>query len=163
LAYARYLQEPPPKARQVSDLSRATRRDDATLSRTFLGGAEMNLGQFSISLAVKDIRKSKAFYGALGFIDMGGNIEQNWCILKQGDIILGLFQGVFEKNMLTFNPGWDANAQNLDVFDDVRTLQKRLKENGIELTEECDEAGTGPAHFTLIDPDGNPILVDQHR
>ncbi len=123
----------------------------------------MELGAFSISLAVKDIEKSREFYAALGFSDMGGVPDQNWCIMKNGDTIIGLFQGMFEKNMLTFNPGWDQNAENLESFTDVRELQAKLKEQGIELAQEADESTTGPASFVVIDPDGNPILVDQHR
>ena len=122
----------------------------------------MELGAFSISLAVKDIRDSKAFYEKLGFQDFGGDISQNWMILKNGDHIIGLFQGMFEKNMLTFNPGWDQNAQNLDSFTDVRELQQRLKAQGVELISEADETTTGPASFVVMDPDGNPVLVDQH-
>jgi predicted lactoylglutathione lyase len=122
----------------------------------------MNLGTFSISLAVKNIQASKAFYQNLGFEIMGGNQEQNWLILKNGTTILGLFQGMFEKNILTFNPGWDHNAQNLENFTDIRDLQKELKARGLSLTTET-KASTGPASFTLTDPDGNPILIDQHR
>ncbi|MDG5472467.1 VOC family protein [Jeotgalibacillus sp. ET6] len=123
----------------------------------------MQLGAFSISLNVKDIRASKAFYEKLGFEDLGGNIEQNWLILKNGQTVIGLFQGMFEKNMLTFNPGWDQDAADIDSFTDVRELQKKLKEAGVPLTSEADENSSGPASFTLEDPDGNPILVDQHR
>lgn len=123
----------------------------------------MELGAFSISLNVKDIHKSKEFYEALGFETLGGNIEQNWLILKNGSTVIGLFQGMFEKNMLTFNPGWDQNAQNLETFTDVRDLQKELKAKGITFVQEADESTEGPGHFTIIDPDGNPILVDQHR
>ncbi|MGD7045712.1 VOC family protein [Jeotgalibacillus proteolyticus] len=123
----------------------------------------MQLGAFSISLNVKDIHASKAFYEKLGFEDLGGNIEQNWLILKNGQTVIGLFQGMFEKNMLTFNPGWDQDAADIDSFTDVRELQKKLKEAGIQLTSETDENSSGPASFTLEDPDGNPILVDQHR
>lgn len=123
----------------------------------------MNLGAFSISLTVKDINKSKEFYEALGFETLGGNIEQNWLILKNGDTVIGLFQEMFEKNILTFNPGWNQNAENLDSFTDVREIQKELKAKGIELKTEADESTEGPAHFTLEDPDGNQILFDQHR
>ena len=122
----------------------------------------MELGAFSISLAVKDIKASKAFYEKLGFRDFGGDISQNWLILKNGEHVIGLFQGMFEKNMLTFNPGWDQGAQKLDTFTDVRELQRRLKAQGVELMTEADESTTGPAHFMVMDPDGNPILVDQH-
>jgi lactoylglutathione lyase len=123
----------------------------------------MDLGAFSISLAVKDIETSKDFYQKLGFKEIGGDISQNWLILRNGDITIGLFRGMFEKNILTFNPGWDSNANNLDTFTDIRTLQHRLKEQGMEFVSEADENSTGPASFTLLDPDGNPILVDQHR
>ncbi len=123
----------------------------------------MKLGAFSVSLSVKDIHASKAFYEKLGFTEFGGNIEQNWLILKNEDKIIGLFQGMFENNILTFNPGWDQDAQNLDEFTDVRDIQKQLKADGIELIREADESTSGPASITLIDPDGNAILVDQHR
>ncbi len=122
----------------------------------------MSLGAFSISLNVKDLKKSKEFYEKLGFSDMGGNIEHNYLIMKNGDAVVGLFQGMFDKNILTFNPGWDQNAQNLDEFNDVRVIQKRLEEAGIQFEEKADENSTGPAHFIVVDPDGNPILVDQH-
>jgi len=123
----------------------------------------MKLGAFSVSLSVKDIHKSKAFYENLGFKDLGGDISQNWLIMKNENCIIGLFQGMFEKNILTFNPGWDENAQNLDSFTDVRELQKQLKEKGIAITTEADETSEGPAFMTLEDPDGNQILIDQHR
>ena len=122
----------------------------------------MDLGAFSISLAVKDIHASKAFYEKLGFESFGGDISQNWLILKNREHVIGLFQGMFEKNMLTFNPGWDQDAQNLDAFTDVRELQRLLKAKGVELTAEADESTKGPAYIMLADPDGNPILVDQH-
>ncbi len=122
----------------------------------------MKLGAFSISLAVQDIQASKAFYEKLGFTNFGGDVAQNWAILKNGDIVIGLFQGMFEKNMLTFNPGWDQNAQKVDGFTDVRELQRALKAQGLTFMAEADETTTGPAHFMLADPDGNPILVDQH-
>ena len=122
----------------------------------------MELGAFSISLAVKDIKASKAFYEKLGFKVFLGDISQNWLILKNGEHAIGLFQGVFERNTLTFNPGWDSNARKLDTFTDVRELQKQLKAQGVELTSEADERTTGPASFIVMDPDGNPILIDQH-
>jgi lactoylglutathione lyase len=122
----------------------------------------MQLGNFSISLAVKDLAASRAFYEKLGFEAFGGDPSQNWLILKNGEHVIGLFQGMFERNMLTFNPGWDSNAQRLEDFTDVRELQRRLKEQGVQLAAEADETTTGPAHFMAIDPDGNPILVDQH-
>jgi lactoylglutathione lyase len=123
----------------------------------------MKLGAFSVSLSVKDIHASKAFYENLGFSDLGGDISQNWLIMKNENCIIGLFQGMFEKNILTFNPGWDENARNLDSFTDVRELQRHLKESGITLQTEADESSEGPAHITLEDPDGNQILIDQHR
>jgi len=122
----------------------------------------MELGAFSISLAVKDIEASRAFYEKLGFENFGGDISQNWLILKNGDHVIGLFQGMFERNSLTFNPGWDSNASRIDDFTDIRVLQRQLKERGVELESEADESTTGPASFVIIDPDGNPILVDQH-
>lgn len=122
----------------------------------------MELGAFSISLAVKDIHASKSFYENLGFQVFMGEAAQNWLILKNGATVIGLFQGMFEKNMLTFNPGWDGNAQNLDSFTDVRELQKQLKAQGVAFLSEADENSTGPASFMALDPDGNPILVDQH-
>ncbi len=122
----------------------------------------MELGVFSISLAVKDITASRAFYEKFGFKVFAGDASQRWLILKNGPHVIGLFQGMFEKNSLTFNPGWDSNASKLNTFTDVRDLQRELKAQGIKLTTEADEASTGPASFTTIDPDGNPILVDQH-
>jgi catechol 2,3-dioxygenase-like lactoylglutathione lyase family enzyme len=122
----------------------------------------MRLGNFSISLAVKDIHASLAFYEKLGFRQVGGDIAQNWVVLQNATTKIGLFQGMFEKNMLTFNPGWDHQRQTLADFDDVRDLQKSLKSQGVTLLAEADESSTGVAHFMLLDPDGNPILVDQH-
>ena len=122
----------------------------------------MELGAFSISLAVQDINASKTFYEKLGFEVFGGDISQNWLILKNGEHVIGLFQGMFEKNMLTFNPGWNQDAEKLDTFTDVRELQRQLKAQGVELISEADESTTGPAHIMMMDPDGNPILVDQH-
>ncbi len=122
----------------------------------------MELGTFSISLAVKDIEASRIFYEKFGFKAFGGDASQNWLILKNGDHAIGLFQGMFEKNTLTFNPGWDSNASKLDTFTDVRELQRLLKAQGVQLMSEADETTTGPASFVAVDPDGNPILVDQH-
>jgi catechol 2,3-dioxygenase-like lactoylglutathione lyase family enzyme len=122
----------------------------------------MELGVFSISLSVADIKASQTFYAKLGFEVLGGDSSQNWVILRNGDTVIGLFQGMFEKNILTFNPGWDRNAQPLDSFQDVRDLQRRLKEQGVEFDREADETTSGPASFLILDPDGNPILVDQH-
>jgi lactoylglutathione lyase len=122
----------------------------------------MELGNFSVSLAVKDIEASRAFYQRLGFDIFGGDASQNWLIMKNGDHAIGLFQGMFEKNTLTFNPGWDSNATEIDQFTDVRVLQRQLKERGVEILIEADESTTGPASFVIADPDGNPILLDQH-
>jgi len=122
----------------------------------------MELGAFSISLAVKDIAASKAFYKKLGFEIFAGDESKRWLILKNGPHVIGLFQGMFEKNTLTFNPGWDSNAQKLAAFTDVRVLQRQLKAQGVPLMNEADENTTGPASFMAVDPDGNPILVDQH-
>jgi len=123
----------------------------------------MKLGAFSISLSVKDIHKSKAFYEQLGFTYKGGNIDQKWVVLKNENAVIGLFQGMFEGNIITFNPGWDGNAQNIDEFDDVRMIQEQLKSAGISLTREADKSTKGPEYITLTDPDGNNILIDQHR
>jgi len=122
----------------------------------------MSLGAFSISLTVKDLAASKEFYAKLGFGKIGGDESQNWLILANGDCVIGLFQGMFDKNMLTFNPGWSAEGKSLDEFEDVRDIQKRLKAEGISIASEADETTTGPASFVVVDPDGNPILVDQH-
>ena len=123
--------------------------------------SEMKVGAFSMSLAVKDLQASKAFYEKLGYKHFGGN-GTNWEILKNGDHVIGLFQGMFEKNILTFNPGWDQACNKLDSFTDVREIQRQLKAQGIHLTSEADETKTGPGSFTLEDPDGNQILFDQH-
>lgn len=122
----------------------------------------MELGAFSISLAVKDLEASRTFYEKFGFKAFAGEPSQNWLILKNGDHVIGLFQGMFDKNILTFNPGWDSNAQNLPTFTDVRELQRQLKAQGVQLVQEADESTTGPASFVAVDPDGNPVLVDQH-
>lgn len=122
----------------------------------------MQLGNFSISLAVKDLEASRAFYEKFGFTAFAGEPSQNWLIMKNGAHAIGLFQGMFEKNILTFNPGWDSNARKLNDFTDVRELQRELKAAGVELMSEADESTEGPASFVAIDPDGNPILVDQH-
>src|SRR5688572_26668602 len=121
-----------------------------------------NLGTFSSSLAVKDLAASRAFYEKLGFERVMGDPTQNWLILRNGETTIGLFQGMFERNMLTFNPGWNSQAKRLEGFEDVRAIQKALKANGLALTSEVDESTTGPGSVTLIDPDGNPILIDQH-
>ena len=122
----------------------------------------MELGNFSVGLAVKDIAASKAFYEKFGFAVFMGNAAQGWLILKNGDHVIGLFQGMFERNTLTFNPGWDSNAQKLGTFTDIRELQRSLKAKGVQLLAEADETTLGPASFMALDPDGNPILVDQH-
>lgn len=122
----------------------------------------MELGAFSISLAVKDIAASRAFYEKLGFTVFHGDQVQNWLILKNGDHVIGLFQGMFERNLLTFNPGWDRDANALESFTDVREIQRALKAQGLSLQTEADESTTGPAYITLVDPDGNPVLIDQH-
>ena len=122
----------------------------------------VQLGNFSVSLAVKDIKASKAFYEKLDFKQVSGKLEQNWVVLQNGTTKIGLFQGMFEKNSLTFNPGWDHERKTPTDFQDVRELQRILKQRGIELQTEADESTDGPAYFTLVDPDGNPILVDQH-
>ena len=122
----------------------------------------MELGAFFISLAVKNIDASRRFYEAFGFKAFAGDASQNWLILKNGDHAIGLFQGMFEKNILTFNPGWDSNAQQLASFTDVRELQRQLKAKGVQLLQQADETTAGPASFVAVDPDGNPILVDQH-
>jgi len=122
----------------------------------------MELGNFSVSLAVKDIAASLRFYEQLGFTVFMGEPSQNWLILKNGDAVIGLFQGMFEANILTFNPGWDKNAQPLEASTDVRELQRQLKARGVKLMSEADESTSGPASFMLLDPDGNTILIDQH-
>ena len=122
----------------------------------------MKLGAFSISLAVKDIKASQTFYETLGFSVFAGSIEQNYLIMKNGESLVGLFQGMFENNILTFNPGWDQHANALEKFDDVRSIQKHLKSKNITLEHEADETTSGPASFVVLDPDGNAILIDQH-
>jgi lactoylglutathione lyase len=123
----------------------------------------MQLGAFSVSLTVKDIAVSKAFYEKLGFTTTGGEQSQGWLILKNGSTVIGLFQRMFDKNILTFNPGWDQNAQNLAEFTDVRQIQKQLQDQGITLLKTVDANSSGPAHIVLEDPDGNQIMLDQHR
>ncbi|MDT0621955.1 VOC family protein [Croceitalea vernalis] len=122
----------------------------------------MKLGVFSLSLSVKDLETSRTFYEKLGFAIFAGSIEQNYMIMKNGTTLIGLFQGMFENNIMTFNPGWDENAQPVKGYDDVRTIQKHLKANQIKLVSEADENSTGPASFVFKDPDGNTILIDQH-
>ena len=123
----------------------------------------MKLGAFSISLNVKDIEASKAFYENLGFTIFGGDIKMNYLIMKNENSLIGLFQGMFDKNIITFNPGWDENAQPIDTFDDVRDIESELKNKGIKLETEVKENTTGPGSIFLLDPDGNPVLIDQHR
>lgn len=122
----------------------------------------MELGAFSVSLVVTDLQVSRAFYEKLGFSIFGGDDTQGWLILKNTSCVLGLFQGMFEKNMLTFNPGWSGDAEELAAFTDVRELQRRLKAAGVQVVSEVDETSTGPASIVVVDPDGNPILIDQH-
>src|ERR1700689_727128 len=122
----------------------------------------MQLGAFSISLTVKDLEASRTFYEKFGFKFFAGDASKNWLILKNGGHVIGLFHGMFPKNILTFNPGWDSNAQPLSAFTDVRDLQRQLKAQGVALQTEADESRTGPARFIAEDPDGNPILLDHH-
>src|SRR5438034_9894213 len=122
----------------------------------------MELGAFSVSLAVKDIEASKVFYEKLGFTAFAGDQSKNWLIMKNGDHAIGLFQGMFDKNILTFNPGWNSDAQQLKEFTDVRELQRQLKDRGVNMVLEADESSTGPASFMMLDPDGDSVLVDQH-
>ena len=122
----------------------------------------MKLGACSFSLNVKDIQASKQFYENLGFSVFAGSLDMKYLIMKNGNALIGLFQGMFEKNMITFNPGWDENAQLLDSFDDIRVIQRQLKNAGLKLESEADENTSGPASLIVIDPDGNPILFDQH-
>ena len=123
----------------------------------------MKLGAFSVSLSVKDIRKSQAFYESLGFKVFAGELEKNYLIMKNEESLIGLFQGMLPNNILTFNPGWDQNAQNLDDFDDVRSIQKALAANGLTTGDPIEPTSSGPANFMVTDPDGNVILIDQHR
>jgi predicted enzyme related to lactoylglutathione lyase len=125
-------------------------------------GPHMNLGAFSVSLTVKNLDASRQFYEKFGFKAFVGDASKNWLILKNGDHVIGLFQGMFDKNILTFNPGWDSNAQKLSAFTDIRELQRQLKEQGVKLVKEADPTTTGPASLMAIDPDGNTILLDQH-
>ena len=122
----------------------------------------MKLGAFSVSLAVKDIKASKAFYETLGFKVFAGDLDKNYLIMKNESTLIGLFQGMFENNILTFNPGWDQDANTLETYSDVRDIQKHLKSNNIALTSEADESTIGPASLVVLDPDGNAILIDQH-
>src|ERR1700674_4442783 len=152
------------EGRPDNRLQRRALRAAAEPQRYALGTQEaiVELGAFSVSLAVKDIGASKLFYEKLGFTVFAGDQSQNWLIMKNGDHAIGLFQGMFEKNILTFNPGWSSNAQHLGEFTDVRELQRPLKARGVNMISEADESSTGPASFMIVDPDGNTILVDQH-
>ncbi|MBN2794108.1 MAG: VOC family protein [Clostridia bacterium] len=123
----------------------------------------MKIGGFSLSLNVSDLLRSKAFYEKLGFEAIHGEVEQKWLIMKNEDVVIGLFEGMFDKNILTFNPGWDSNGDPVDPFTDIRTLQKSWKEKGVDFIDEVDENGSGPGSFIIMDPDGNPIMIDQHR
>jgi len=135
---------------------------DATNGNESARSERMSIGAFSVSLAVKDLAASRAFYEKLGFEAAGGDPAQNWLVLRNADTTIGLFQGMFDKNILTFNPGWDREARPLASFEDVRALQRRFRDAGLTFQAECDESGSSPASFVLVDPDGNPILVDQH-
>ena len=137
--------------------------DDYTEITETLKQNNMDLGAFSISLSVKDLKTSKEFYEKLGFSAFAGSMEQNYLIMKNNNALIGIFQGMFQGNILTFNPGWDENAHNLEDFDDIREIQKHLKNSGLTLTSEADEKTEGPASLMLTDPDGNIILLDQHR
>jgi len=122
----------------------------------------MDLGAFSVSLAVRDVEASRRFYEQLGFVPFMGDASQNWLILRNGDKVIGLFQGMFERNTMTFNPGWDADANPVESFTDIRDLQRQLRAQGMEFVAEVDETGSGPGSFIVVDPDGNPIFFDQH-
>jgi lactoylglutathione lyase len=135
----------------------------ATATRTLaMDRKTMDLGNFSVSLTVKDIKASKAFYEKLDFKEVGGKLEQNWIVLQNGNAKIGLFQGMFDKNLLTFNPGWSQEKENLKDFQDVREIQRTLKARGLKMATEADETTQGPAHFVVTDPDGNTLLFDQH-
>jgi lactoylglutathione lyase len=146
----------------VLSLAQASGSRDAAQNSTSDTDQAMDLGNSSFSLAVKDIKASREFYMKLGFEVAGGDPEQNWQVLRCGDTTVGLFQGMFEKNIMTFNPGWSPQAEKLDQYTDVREIQRVFKERGVEFTTEADESTTGPASFVLEDPDGNTILFDQH-
>ncbi len=143
-------------------LAKESTNDNTVITKTEKQN-NMKLGAFSISLSVKDLKTSKEFYEKLGFDDFAGSMEQNYLIMKNDNALIGLFQGMFQGNILTFNPGWDENASNVENFDDIRKIQKQLKNSGLTLTSEADEKTEGPASLMLTDPDGNVILLDQHR
>jgi predicted enzyme related to lactoylglutathione lyase len=142
-------------------LAALTARTPQTTSQT-METKTMELGNFSLSLVVKDIKLSKAFYEKLDFKEVAGKLEQNWIVLQNGNVRIGLFQGMFDKNMMTFNPGWNKDKETLTSFQDVRELQRTLKARGVTMLTEADESSDGPAHFMISDPDGNPLLFDQH-
>ncbi len=148
---------------EVLDLSWAVEAGGLLSEASKISASKMNLGAFSVSLSVKELEDSKAFWEKLGFVQTGGDVTQNWVVLRNGETVIGLFKGMFEGNWLTFNPGWNQQAQSIEPFEDVRVIQARLKERGVTLTTEADETTTGPAFIMLTDPDGNVILVDQHR
>ncbi len=149
----------------VHSISTVNANPTPTITKpTYTVTKDMGLGAFSISLSVKDLSVSKQFYENLGFKAMGGDMKSNYLIMKNGNSLIGLFQGMFKGNILTFNPGWDENSKNTPTFVDVREIQKELKSKGLKLDTETDaKTPKGPASLTLTDPDGNPILVDQHR
>ncbi|WP_344821624.1 VOC family protein [Rurimicrobium arvi] len=134
-----------------------------TADKQAQSAGKMHLGAFSMSLSVKNLDSSRQFYEQLGFSVFAGSMQQNYLIMKNGNALIGLFQGMFKGNILTFNPGWDENARNMEPFDDIRQIQKKLKEAGLHLSSEADEKTSGPASLMLTDPDGNLILLDQHR
>lgn len=136
---------------------------ETTINKAAMNDKSMKLGAFSMSLSVKDLKVSKAFYENLGFTVLGGDMEKNYLIMKNENALIGLFQGMFEGNILTFNPGWDENGQNIESFDDIRTIQKNLQSSGIKIDNEIKEETSGPASIVISDPDGNMILLDQHR
>ena len=149
-------------AAQSSQTAQAAQSTQTTQSTQTRERKTMDLGNFSVSLAVKDIKASKAFYEKLDFKEVGGKLEQNWIVLQNGNAKIGLFQGMFDKNIMTFNPGWTQDKQTMKDFQDVRELQRILKSRGIKVAPEANEATEGPAHFMITDPDGNNILIDQH-
>jgi catechol 2,3-dioxygenase-like lactoylglutathione lyase family enzyme len=149
-------------AATLASLATATLLTALSEDQSAAQAAPLDLGNFSVSLTVKDIRASKAFYEKLDFQPVAGHVDQRWIVLQNGTTKIGLFQGMFERNSLTFNPGWNSKKETLAAFQDVRELQKTLKARGVKLEKEADESSTGPAYFSLLDPDGNPILVDQH-
>ena len=146
----------------VASAGESTQKQPVTGPGGAVSKQPTTLGAFSVSLAVKNLQASRAFYEKLDFQVVGGDAAKNWLILRNGTVTIGLFQGMFDRNILTFNPGWDGNAQAVEPFTDVREHQRRLKSNGLTLTAEADEKGTGPASLMLADPDGNPVLIDQH-